>query len=82
MTRVPITSARVRFFDLFDGVVRRGDRVIIERRGKDKAALIPLQDLEKLQALEDAEDIAVADAAMAESDQRIPYEEVRKELGL
>ena len=82
MTDLSITAARKAFFDLFDRVVRKGDRVIVARRGKDRVAIIPVEDLEKLQALEDAADIAAADAAMAELGKRIPYDEVRKELGL
>ena len=35
-----------------------------------------------LEALEDQRDIEAADAALAESDERIPYEKVRRELGL
>jgi hypothetical protein len=30
----------------------------------------------------DAEDITAAKAALAESDERIPYEQIRRELGL
>jgi prevent-host-death family protein len=82
MTDLSITDARKGFFDLFDRVLRKGDRVIIARRGKDRVAIVPVEDLEKLQALEDAADIAAADAAMAEPGKSIPYDEVRKELGL
>ena len=82
MTKVPITVARRKLFDLFDDVVRKGARIVIDRLGKDKVAMISIEDLEKLQALEDAADVAAADAALAESDERIPYDEVRKELGL
>ena len=82
MTDLSITNARKGFFDLFDRVIRKRDRVIIARRGRDRVAIVPVEDLEKLQAFEDAADIAAADAAMAEPGKSIPYEEVRKELGL
>lgn len=82
MTEVSITAARVGLFDLFDKVARKGQRIVIGRRGKDKVAMVPLEDLRRLQALEDAADASDADAAMAESDERIPYEQIRKELGL
>ena len=35
-----------------------------------------------LEALEDRLDVEAARKALAESDERIPYEKVRKELGL
>ena len=82
MTNINVTSARTAFFELFDKVVRGRERIVINRRGKDKVAMIPLEDLERLQELEDAADVAEADAALAESDERIPYDEIRKELGL
>lgn len=82
MTTIRITAARKKLFDLFDDVVRKGSRIIIDRRGKDRVAMVPLEDLQRLQALEDAADIAAADAAVAESDERIAYEEIRKEMGL
>ena len=64
----------------------KGERIIIQRRGKDVAALIPVEDLRLLERLveeeEDRLDVEAARKALAESDERIPYEEVRKELGL
>jgi prevent-host-death family protein len=82
MTVVKITAARSGFFDLFDKVARKHERIVIDRRGKDKVAMVPLEDLERLRALDDAADIAAADAALAESAERISYDEIRKELGL
>ena len=49
---------------------------------KDKVAMVPMSDLNRLRALEDREDIEAADAALAESSERISYEEIRAELGL
>lgn len=82
MTIVKITAARRGFFDLFDKVARKHERIVIDRRGKDKVAMVPLEDLERLRTLEDAADIAAADAALAESAERISYDEIRKDLGL
>lgn len=57
------------------------DRVVFEYHGK-KLALISAEDLDYLETLEDRYDNELADAALAESDEIIPYERVRKELGL
>ena len=58
------------------------ERVTVRRRGKPVAALVPLEDLELLEALEDRLDLEAARAALAESTERIPYEKVRRTLGL
>jgi hypothetical protein len=48
--------------------------------------VVPLAELRRLRQLarlaEDAVDNAAADSALAESDERIPYEHVRRDLGL
>lgn len=56
---------------LGDAVVRTaiaGERILITRNGKPKAALVSLADLARLEALEMAEDVADFDKAIAEDD--------------
>ena len=53
-------------------------------RGKDLAAVIPIEDLRLLERLieeQDRLDVQAARRALAELE-RIPYEQVRRELGL
>ena len=61
-----------------------GERVAVTRHGKPVAAVVPLEDLEILEALEDALDLNGAQKALAEVRKRgsIPWEQVKKELGL
>jgi mRNA interferase RelE/StbE len=59
----------------------QGERVVVERRGKGVAALVPVEDLELLQALEDRIDLAAARKALREPG-RIPWEKVKQDLGL
>ena len=82
MTSISITSARTGFADIFDKVVHGHERIVIDRYGKDRVAMVPIEDLERLQALEDAQDIADADAAMADPAPSVTLDEVRKDLGL
>lgn len=59
------------------------ERLTITRNGKPVAAIIPLEDLELLRAIEDRIDLAEAEAALreAESEGTIPWEQVKAELG-
>jgi PHD/YefM family antitoxin component YafN of YafNO toxin-antitoxin module len=64
-------------------VVTKGERVVVHRREKAVAALIPLEDLALLEELEDRLDVEEAERRLADpSDKSIPYEQVRRELGL
>lgn len=60
----------------------RGQRVIVQRRGKDVAAIVPLADLEMLERLEDGADLAAIREALAEGGEPIPWEKVKADLGL
>ncbi len=57
--------------------------VFITRHGKRVAALVTTEFYDRaLAALEDAEDIAAAHAALEEDGESIPWETVKAELGL
>lgn len=80
--RLPASKARERFADLLNEVSVRGDRVVLERHGKTVAAMIPVADLQLLEALEDKYDIDSARETLAESDRRIPWKKLKQRLGL
>jgi len=79
---IKATTARDSFGDTLNRAAYGKERVIIARHGKDIAAMISIEDLRLLEELEDYLDVEAAKKALAESDERIPYEVVRKELGL
>lgn len=82
MTSLTVSQARVQFAELINQAAYRGKRVALKRRGKTVAGIVSAEDLKFLEDLEDRLDIEAAKKALAESDERIPYEKVRKELGL
>lgn len=60
----------------------QSETVFIERRGRPAAVLISPDRYERmLEALEDAEDGAAFDAAMAEEGPNIPWDQVKADLG-
>ena len=65
-----------------EAVVGEGERVVIERSGMAVAAIVSLADLEALRRIEDEADLEAVRLAKAEGGDSIPYEQVRKELGL
>ena len=86
MMRLNVVEFRQTLAEILNRAEYQGERIIIHRRGKDAAAIIPIEDLKLLEWLieeaEDRIDIAAARASLAESDERIPYSAVRRRLGL
>ena len=78
-----LTASRARdaFADTLNRVAYRGERIVLRRRGKPLAAVIPLSDLAFLEELEDRIDLDLAKKAL-KSGKPIPYEEARRKLGL
>jgi len=80
METISITKAREHLADLGNRVSLRGERLVVERRGKDLFALVPVEDLEPLERLEDKLDL---DAIRATKDEPTkPWAQVQKALGL
>ena len=80
MTTIPISEAREHLADLGNRVCLRGERVVVERRGKSLFALVPVEDLELLERLEDKLDLDAIRAARDEPTKG--WAEVKKALGL
>ena len=82
MTKRSFTEARSQLSELMTQVMTAGERIVIERHGHERVAIVPYEDLELLERLEDEADVAAAEAALGESDQRIPWDDVKADLGL
>lgn len=80
MNTIPISEAREHLADLGNRVALRGERLVIERRGKNLFALVPVEDVELLERLEDEMDLEAIRAARKEPTK--PWSEVKKALGL
>ena len=68
MSRLAASDAREHFADVLNRVAYGGDRVVVERRGKELAAIISVDDLKILEAIEDRLDVDDALSAIEEAD--------------
>ncbi|SHG68072.1 prevent-host-death family protein [Fodinibius roseus] len=86
MDKQTINSKKARddFADNINRVAYGHERLTITRHGKKIAAIIPVEDLEFLEELEEQLDRRAIDEAMEEQgdDPFIPLEDLRKELGI
>lgn len=86
MKRLSVVELKRSLGAVLDRAEAKGRRVVIQRRGKDVAALVPIEDLKLLERLieeeEDRIDLAAAEAALAKGGEGVPYDVVREEMGL
>jgi len=80
MATVPISEARDHLADLANRVSLRGERVVVGRRGKNLFALVPVEDVELLEQLEDRMDLETIRERLKEP--TVSFERVKRELGL
>src|ERR1035437_8116917 len=87
MTRLNISKAREEFPDVVNRAAYGKERTIVSRRGKDLAAVIPIEDLRLLERLAREEvdriDLEDARAALAEAEEKgtIPLRDLMRKLG-
>lgn len=48
LARIPTTDARERLAELVNAVAYGGARIVLQRHGKNVAALVPIDDLQRL----------------------------------
>ena len=82
MVRMTASQARKDLAETLNQVAYRGERVVLHRRGKDLAAIVPLADLELVEALEDRMDVEAARKALKQRGANIPLARIKAELGL
>jgi prevent-host-death family protein len=80
--QVSVSQARDDFADLVNRAAYKEERVIITRRGRAIAAIVPIEDVAYLERLEDEYDLKMVEDARAEGGEPIPWEQVEAELDL
>ena len=81
---VTTAAARKNFSDLINRVAYGKDRVVLTRRNKPLAAVVPIEDIDLIEEIEDREDLKAARAALREAKRKgtIPWAQVKKHLNL
>jgi len=82
MSRMTTSEIRRIFTDVVNQVTQTGERVIIRRRDRDIAAIVPIEDLKLIERIEDEIDIAEVKIILADNESPVPWEEAMMELGL
>ncbi len=84
MVTLSTVEARENFSDLLNRSAYGKERVVLTRRGKGVVAVVPIEDLNLLEALEDRLDLEDIEKALADPENKkaIPWEKVKKDLGL
>ena len=69
---IPADDAPSRFAEAVARAERDGERVLLTRDGKPVAAIVPIEDAERLEGWEDAQDAAAVREGMAEYERTGP----------
>jgi prevent-host-death family protein len=70
---ISVSEARESFADLVNRAAYRQERILIARRGKPVAAIVPMEDIEALEQFEDEMDLRLAREALADPENTVTY---------
>jgi antitoxin Phd len=80
MSTIGVADARKNFADVIERA--QHEPVVVARRGHAEVVIVSAAEYERLrEALEEQEDVAAFDAAMAEEGDDLPWAQVKADLG-
>jgi prevent-host-death family protein len=84
MAKVSAAEARSEFSDIINRASFGKERVVLTRHGKELAAVVPIEDLELLERLEDRLDMEDARAALKDVKKKgtVSWDKIKADLGL
>lgn len=84
MSNMTAAKAREAFAEVLNTVAYGKERIVVTRRGKRMAAIMPIEDFEFVEKLEDEIDVRQAKEALQDVKKHgsIPWEKVKERLGL
>ena len=81
MSTITTVELRKHLAEVVNAAKYRKERLVLTRHNKPVAALVPFEDYQLLEALEDKEDLKAALAALDDADDELtPWEAVRANL--
>lgn len=77
-------DARAQFSEIINRAAFGKERMILTRRGKEIVAVVPIEDVKLLEALEDRIDLEEARTALLEAKKKgtVSWQKIKKDLGL
>lgn len=81
MMEVGVHEIRANLAEVINRVAYGGERIVLERRSKPVLALVSMEDLELLNALEDRADVKAALKARKEKG-AVPLDKIKARLGM
>lgn len=84
MTELSVAEAREQFSEAINRAAYGKERIVVTRRGKPLAAIVPIEDMEAMEAIEDRIDLEEAAKARAEAKEKgtISLAEMKMKYGL
>ena len=84
MTRVNSAEAKKQLGQILARTARTKRRVMVTSRGKDVAAVVPIEDVQLLEEIEDRLDLDEARAALAsvKREGTVAWKKIKRDLGL
>ncbi len=84
MGQVNTVDARAQFSEIINRAAFGKERIILTRRGKEIVAMVPIEDVKLLEALEDRIDLEEARTALLEAKKKgtVSWQKIKKDLGL
>lgn len=84
MSLVPVSKARNDMKDLVNRVAYGKERIYLTSHDKKMVAIVPIEDVEALEAMEMAEDIRIAEERIEKTEKEGTYtsDELKKRLNL
>ncbi len=81
MTEIGVADIRANLADVINRVAYGGERIVLQRRGKQVLAVVPMEDLAMIEELENRSDIRAALKARKKKGE-VPLEKIKARLGM